>query len=74
MKLVKDLTYDFLTSLIGKTINFQSDCELFDNFNVTGKLQNLYISGNEYIFVVLINGKNRKIGSNMKSLKLEIIS
>lgn len=74
MKLVKDLTYNYLVSLIGKTINFQSDCDLFENFNVTGRLVSINLRENiEYIFnIKLSTGKEIKIGSNMKNLKLKI--
>ena len=73
MKLVKKMTYDEIYSLTGSTIQFVSDCELFPNFDVTGKVKSISLEGSEYIFNVFIKGKNIHIGSNMKNLRVKKI-
>lgn len=73
MKLVKKMTYDEIYSLKGSNIQFVSDCELFPNFDVTGKVKSISLEGSEYVFIVSIKGKNIHIGSNMKNLRVKKI-
>ena len=73
MKLVKKMTYDEIYLLKGSIIQFVSDCELFPNFDVTGKVMSISLEGSEYIFNVFIKGKNIHIGSNMKNLRVKKI-
>ena len=56
-----------------RTIQFVSDCELFPNFDVTGKVMSISLEGSEYVFNVFIKGKNIHIGSNMKNLRVKKI-
>lgn len=70
MKLVKNMTYDEIYSLVGSEVRFISDCEIFPNFDVIGKVKSISLEGPEYVFIVSIKGKNIYIGSNMKNLKL----
>lgn len=70
MKLVKNMTYDEIYSLVGSEVRFISDCEIFPNFDVIGKVKSISLEGPEYIFIVSIKGKNIYIGSNMKNLKV----
>ena len=70
MKLVKDMTYDEIFALRGNEVRFISDCEIFPNFDITGKVKSISLEGSEYIFTVLFKGKNIYIGSNMKNLKV----
>ena len=70
MKLVKDMTYDEIFALRGNEVRFISDCEIFPNFDITGKVKSISLEGSEYIFTVLVKGKNIYIGSNMKNLKV----
>ena len=45
MNLVSKYSYiELCNLLIGKRVNFKSDCQLFDNFDVTGKVINIDIS------------------------------
>lgn len=67
------MTYDEIYSLKGSNIQFVSDCELFPNFNVTGKVKSISLEGSEYVFTVSAKGKNIHIGSNMKNLKVKKI-
>ena len=73
MKLVKKMTYDEIYSLKGSNIQFVSDCELFPNFDVNGKVKSISFEGSEYVFIVSIKGKNIHIGSNMKNLRVKKI-
>lgn len=70
MKLIKNMTYDEIYSLRGNEVRFISDCEIFPNFDVIGKVKSISLEGSEYIFVVSVKGKNIHIGSNMKNLKV----
>lgn len=74
MKLVKSLSYNEIISLNKKTVNFISDCDIFPNFNITGKIISIDILNNEYIFKVYINnGRTIEVGSNMKNLQYKIL-
>ena len=70
MKFVKNMTYDEIYSLRGNEVRFISDCEIFPNFDIIGKVKSISLKGSEYIFTVLVKGKNIYIGSNMKNLKV----
>lgn len=72
---VKNISYNILSkSILGKTVNFKSDCEFFPNFNVTGKVYKLDLRQDEtLIYVKTRQGKKLTIGSNMKNLEYEII-
>ena len=70
MKLIKNMTYDEIYSLRGSEVRFISDCEIFPNFDVIGKVKSISFKGSEYVFVVSVKGKNIHIGSNMKNLKV----
>lgn len=75
MKLVKIYPFKkLILDLVGKNIHFTSDCELFPNFDVKGKVISYYIRTNEIVFKLKTNyGKTIDIGSNMKNLKFEFI-
>ena len=73
-KEVSKISYTELLSLKGKSVRFISDCEIFPNFDVSGKVLSLEFNNNENIFVVKTNGKIIHIGSNMKNLRLEYLS
>ena len=70
MKLIKKMTYEEIYSLKGNEVRFISDCELFPNFDVIGKVKSISLIGSEYVFIVSVNGKNIHIGSNMKNLRV----
>ena len=70
MKLVKNMAYDEIYSLQGSEVRFISDCEIFPNFDIIGKVKSISLIGSEYVFNVSIKGKNIHIGSNMKNLKV----
>ena len=67
------MSYNEIYSLKGSNIQFVSDCELFPNFDVTGKVMSISLEGSEYVFNVFIKGKNIHIGSNMKNLRVKKI-
>ena len=69
MKLVKDMTYDEIYSLYGSEVRFISDCDIFPNFDVIGKVKEISLIGSEYVFTISVKGKIIHIGSNMKNLK-----
>ena len=70
MKLIKNMTYDEIYSLRGSEVRFISDCEIFPNFDVIGKVKSISLEGSEYVFIVSVKGKSIHIGSNMKNLKV----
>ena len=71
---VKNLTYQEIINLIGKKIQFTSDCDFFPFFNITGIVVNINFNNDEYIFIVKLNtGKITKISSNMKNLTIKIL-
>ena len=61
-----------IKKLVGKKVRFVSDCELFPNFDVIGKVVSYYIKGNEILFKTKIGTKTIDIGSNMKNLRFEM--
>lgn len=70
MKLIKNMTYDEIYSLRGSEVRFISDCEIFPNFDVIGKVKSISLEGSEYVFIVSVKGNSIHIGSNMKNLKV----
>ena len=75
MNLVSKYSYiELCNLLIGKIVNFKSDCQLFDNFDITGKVLSIDISKtNEYMIKIMYKGKKYDIGSNMHNLSFQII-
>lgn len=75
MYYIKQKSYEELKELLGKKVHFVSDCELFPNFDVIGKVISINYGANlEIMFnVKLQNGKTIDIGSNMKNLRYEIL-
>ena len=74
INLISKYSYNDLCSLlIGKIVNFKSDCQFFPNFNVTGRVLSIKISNNnEYLIQILKDGKKYDIGSNMHNLSFDI--
>lgn len=76
MEKIKNYSYLQLRKLlIGKTVNFISDCELFPNFNVTGKVISIKIA-NQYENLITVKRPNQKmidIGTNMKNLQFQVL-
>lgn len=74
MNFVSKYSYnDLCKLLIGNIVNFKSDCQIFPNFNVTGKVLQITIAkNNEYLIKILRNGKQYDIGSNMRNLSFSI--
>ena len=73
MESIKKYSYtQLIKTLIGKKVRFTSNCELFPNFDVTGKVISYYIKGNEILFKTKIGNKIIDVGSNMKNLRFEI--
>ena len=59
--------------LLGKRANFKSDCQLFPNFNVTGKVVNIsMVNGIPLIEVILQNGRHFRIDGGMSNLKFTV--
>lgn len=71
---IKKYSYANLTKMLsGKSVHFTSDCDLFPNFNVIGKVLNTYVKGTELVFKFkTTTGKVIDVGSNMKNLKFEL--
>ena len=70
MNLVSKYSYtELCNQLIGKIVNFKSDCQFFFFFFITGKVLAINITkNNEYLIKLLRNGKVYDIGSNMRNL------
>ena len=72
-------SYDYekiANNLVGKPIRFVSDCELFPNFDVSGKIINLSINSTGEIimnFRIRSTGRIIIIGSRMRNLRFEFI-
>lgn len=75
MESVKSYTYKkLINKLLGNIVHFTSECELFPNFDINGKVISYYINNNELILKVKNqNYKIIDIGTNMHKLKFEII-
>ena len=70
MNPIKNYGYNILNNmLLGKIVQFISDCEFFPNFNVTGKVISMTMKNGETIINVIENKTNKhlSIGSNMKN-------
>lgn len=65
---------DLQKKLLGKRARFKSDCELFPNFDVTGKVTQVRQDGAEIIIHCLTVKRNVIIGSNMKNLRFEVLN
>ena len=76
MELVKKYPYNKLTvMLLGKQVHFTSDCKLFPNFNVTGKVVNMTLErGIPLIKTILNSGKTIHIDGGMSNLQFEVLS
>ena len=75
MELVKKYPINILKQkLLGKKVHFTSNCQLFPNFNVTGKVVEIILSGNiPLIKTILTNGKTLHIDGGMSKLSFEIL-
>ena len=75
MELVKKYPINILKQkMLGKKVHFTSDCQLFPNFNVTGKVISMTMKNGETIINVIENKTNKhlSIGSNMKNLRFMV--
>ena len=75
MNPIKNYGYNILNNmLLGKIVQFISDCEFFPNFNVTGKVISMTMKNGETIINVIENktNKNLSIGSNMNNLRFTV--
>ena len=76
MEMVKKYQISTLRQkLIGKTVNFKSDCQLFPNFDVTGRVVEISLSGR----IPLIkkkkkNGRKIHIDGGMSNLSFTILN
>lgn len=63
--------------LLGKRVHFKSDCELFPNFDVTGRVvDHTYAKNGELILKVKSMNSPRilPIGTNMNRLRFEVLN
>ena len=76
MEAVKKYTISILrTKLLGKKVHFTSDCKLFPNFNITGKVVEITLSSNiPLIKTILTNGKTIHVDGGMSNLQFEVLS
>ena len=71
--IVKGRTYIQLQNeLLGKKARFISDCQLFPNFDVTGKVISYKMSGSNLLFIIQVGEKKLSIDYSMYKLKFEI--
>lgn len=76
MNLVKKYPINILRErLLGKKVHFTSDCQLFPNFNVTGKVIEITLSGNiPLLKTILTSGKTIQIDGGMSNLQFEVLN
>ena len=76
MELVKKYSINLLRNkLLGKKVHFTSDCQLFPNFNVTGKVIQISLSGTIPLFkTILTSGKTIDIDGGMSNLSFELLN
>lgn len=76
MEMVKKYQISTLRQkLIGKTVNFKSDCQLFPNFDVTGRVVEISLSGRiPLINVITKNGRKIHIDGGMSNLSFTILN
>jgi len=62
-------------SLVGKTCHFKSNCKIFKNFDVKGKVASCSMlkSGEVLMRVTLPSGRHIDIGSKMPNLKCDVL-
>lgn len=75
MKIAREQTFETLCQLTGNIVNFVSDCEFFPNFNVVGRVVDVYINTNSETMITINaipNNRKLDIGVNMKNLRYEI--
>lgn len=61
------------SELLGKTVHFTSDCMIFPNFDVTGKVVDITLYEQRLLIHILKNGKRYRIDSNMYNLQFEVL-
>ena len=73
--IIKDFSFIELSEILpGNIVNFKSDCELFSNFDVTGKVTNISVGNiNEILINVKTKRRNLTIGSNMSNLSFILV-
>lgn len=76
MELVRKYPINILREkLLGKKVHFTSDCQLFPNFNVTGKVVEISLSGGiPLLKTILTSGKTIHIDGGMSKLSFELLS
>ena len=76
MNLIKKYPINILRErLLGKKVHFTSDCQLFPNFNVTGKVIEITLSGNiPLLKTILTSGKTIQIDGGMSNLQFEVLN
>lgn len=61
--------------ILGKKVHFISDCQLFPNFNVTGKVIEINLSSNiPLLKTILTSGKTINIDGGMSNLQFELVN
>lgn len=74
MVFVRNLSYSEIYKLINKKVRFISDCDLFPNFDIIGKIKSISLYKNELIFDTKLEcGRIIQVGSNMKNLKIDVL-
>jgi hypothetical protein len=76
MQLIKKMSYEKIASaLLGKTVHFTSDCSLFPNFDVRGKVISFTYAknGNLMFNMKLTSGRMLVVDSKMSNLAFELI-
>ena len=75
MELVKKYPINILKQkLLGKKVNFTSNCQLFPNFNITGKVIEINMSGSiPLIKVILSTGRKIDIDGGMSKLSFQVL-
>lgn len=76
MELVKKYSYTQIANKVnGNNVHFTSDCTLFPNFDITGRVMSCVYAknGNMLFSVKLKSGRYITVDSKMSNLRFEII-
>lgn len=66
--------YTDVQQLLGKQVYISATCEFFPRTGIKGKLIGMeYSKSNELLYIVLVNGKKRIVGSNTAGLRISAV-
>ena len=68
-------SYTDIQRLLGKQVYITATCEIFPSTGIKGKLIGMeYSKSNELLYIVLVRGKKRIVGSNTAGIRISVIN